>query len=137
MPSEAILNGEGRRGVPSLNGTASVCMELEEQGKGKRFTCNCQVVQQRVQKCKLVATTDLILPSTDKEGLNQEVNCGHSGFDDKSPQLEKEMEPYTDTIVTGAPASTMSGTVRLFKSVPLWLLVVALFIQVAILTFIL
>ena len=129
MPSEAILNGERRGDVPSLNETASVCVE---QCKGKRFTCNCQAVQRYVQECK--ATT---VPSTDKEGLNQEVSCGQSGFDDKSPQLEKEMEPYTDTIVTDAPASIMSGVVRLFKSVPLWLLVVALFIQVAILTFIL
>ena len=132
MPSDA-----GRGYVRSLNETASLCMELEQQEKGKSFICSCQAVQQGVQKCKLVATTDLILPSTDKEGLNQQVNCGQSGFDDKSPLLEKEMEPYTDTIVTGAPASTMSGVVRVFKLVPLWLLVVALFIQVAILTFIL
>ena len=131
MLSETVLTSEGRRGYTlSLNERASVCMELEEQCKGKRFTCNCQTVQHHVQECK--STTDLIF---DKEGLNQELNCGQSGFDDESPQLEEEMEPHTDTIATGAPASTMPGVIRIFKSVPLWLLVVALFTQVAILAF--
>ena len=130
MLSETVLNSEERRGytLSLQNERASVCMELGEQCKGKRFTCNCQTVQHHVQECK--STTDLIF---DKEGLSQKLNCGQSGFDDESPELEEEMEPHTDTIATGAPASTTSGVI--FKSVPLWLLVVALFVQVAILAF--
>lgn len=110
--------------TPSLNKSASVCMEQSKDSLPSQ-------VGQKVQECH--DSSCETLPSTDKEShyhWNHKLSCGQSS----STFLEnKEIVSRADTTETSTV--TRLGVVRIFKSTPLWLLIFALIIQVLLLTF--
>lgn len=110
--------------TPSLNKSASVCMEQSKDSLPSQ-------VGQKVQECH--DSSCETLPSTDKEShyhWNHKLSCGQSS----STFLENE-EIVSRADTTETSTVTRLGVVRIFKSTPLWLLIFALIIQVLLLTF--
>lgn len=112
--------------TPLHNKSASVCMEQRKDSLPSQ-------PGQKVQECH--DSSCETLPSTDKEGnyqWNCKLSCG--GQSSSTGQEDQEMESHADTTSVSSTTTT-SGVVRVFKSTPLWLLLVALIIQVLLFTF--